>query len=93
MPSASQAASRQVQAGPVPSVDDRLMACSQCSTCELSPVKAAPVVVVGCRYPWRQFLADLRELADNVEFGLINGPADFLALEGDELGPDPRGAA
>lgn len=47
---------------------------------ELSP----PVVVCPVRYPWRLFIADLRELADLVEFGMLDGPGDVLAFLDDD---------
>jgi hypothetical protein len=50
--------------------------------------RSGPVVVVGCRYPWRQFIADLHELADNIEFGCVDGPADFLSFEESDTEPE-----
>jgi hypothetical protein len=39
---------------------------------------------VGRDYPFRQFVADLRHLADEIEFNRLPGPADQVAVLGDD---------
>lgn len=49
---------------------------------------SGPVVVVGCRYPWRRFISDLHELADLIEHNLVAGPGDHLAFEESDAEPE-----
>ena len=54
-----------------------------------SPIDHSELVVsVPCRTPWREFIGALHQLADAVEHNLLEGPADFLALEEPDTEPE-----